>query len=331
MPTGISPLTVTSQAYTGAGGDTLTFTIPNDFNVAAFGLRVNGNIVVGTANGTGVHAGGSSNFFKRVRILAKGEQRLDVLGKELRLLNLINNQSSVPQTDPGITVATQAFDSTLTRQFQMPRMLIPWNDQGILPANIIRDVQVIVDIGTPSDIINPAGTTTLAYSAVTVEFYVLQAIPTPAQPGFYVNEQVFSGTRDTTALTATGDKTFQVNTGGLYRHLLVYAESTASGLISYADTLLSQIVLKSNRTEILRQATQSLRSDNQQNFLLTTRLAGVYALDWTRTFSPVELLDADKILREGSQLLLTATVAASAATSTFGIVGARIFGNLGNQ
>lgn len=329
MPTSISPLTIRRVTYTGQGGDSLTFNIPNDYNISAFGLRVTGNITVGTAVAAGVNAGGCSNFFKNIRVLAKSEQRLDVKGRELRLLNLIHNQSSIEQTDPPVTVATSPFSITLQRQFQMPRMLLGNNDQGILPNNLIRDVQVVVDIGLPTDIL-PAGGggSTVVYSGtITVEFYILQAIPTPVNPAFYVNEQVMA-IRDTVSLTTTGEKTIKMNVGGLYRHIILYAESTSGGVISYDDTLIDQIRLVANRTELLRQNAASIQSDNQSNFLLTNRLRGVFVLDFTRTFTPAELLDTTSLLQSGYDFNLLPTVIASAATSTFGIVSARIFGTL---
>jgi hypothetical protein len=289
-------------------------------------LYAKGALAVGTPASTdAVQAGGVSNIIKRVRILAKSETRLDVLGKELRILNLLHNQSSFVQTDPAVNAAAPTFEVCLTRQFEMPRMIFPHADRGILPNNLIRDIQVVVDVGLPADVLKTAGTNT--WNGATIEFYVLQAIPTPIDPAFYLNEQYVAPWRDNVALTSVGDYDRLVPTGGKYRHLIVYAEKTVSGLISYDDTLVSQLVLKSNRTDIFRQNWNSIKADNVQNFLLTSKLSGVAVLDWTRYFTPPELMDADRILREnGADLHLVTTCGATAAASTLGVVALRVFG-----
>ena len=330
MPTGIIPLSVKTVAISAAGGDRITFDVPNDAPLSALALRAAGNITIATADCTATNSLGIANIFKSIRLVSKSETRLDVQGRHLDIVHLLQAQGSRQVTQPGITQAASpaAFDITLERFFQMNRMLQPWADQGILPNHLIRDVQLVVDIDTPSATMVPAGTTVLAYSGATVELMVMQARPAPTDFGFYVNEQL-TYIQDTTLLTSTGDKDVRLNVGGRYRHLICIAESTASPAAGrqFNDNLVTQLVLKANQTEYARVNWNVLRAQNREQFLLPSTLPGVAVIDWTKYGAPNELFDARQLEALGNDLKLTVTVGTAAATSVFTVIPVRVFGN----
>ena len=334
MPMGLIPLTVRpgAQSIPAAGGTSLTFDIPNDAPIATFGLRLAGNILVGTAAASALQSGGIANAISRVRILSKGETRLELPGRFFKILHQIHQQGSIVVTEPGLTVATQPFEIVIERAFQMARMLQPWADQGILPNHLLRDVQVVVDLGTPSDVLAKAATTTLAFSGATCECFVEQATPFSVNPDFYVNEQVISSS-DTALLTATGARDFKLNVGGLFRHLICISESIATPgggadtIRSFNDTLVTNLQLISSRTEVANLSWIGLQGQNRRRFLLTSTLAGVSVLDWTANFSPNELWNGNEPQNNGQSLTLRATVGISAANSIFTVIPVRVFGN----
>lgn len=342
MPLGLAPLFVKRQRISNtAGGETITFDIPNDFPVAAFSLRAVGAIEVGVANADGLRSGGAANFFRRVRILAKGEQRLDLAGRKLRLHHQLMNQGAITETQPDVAVASQPFTTTMARQFQMPRLVIPLNDKGILPNHIIRDVQVVVDVAPPSDILEPAGATTLAYNAATdVEFAVIQApaagglpyVPQDPAKNFFVNEQLFENVGDeATLLTSTGRKTIRLNVDGHYRYiaLMCEADSGVGGTRVFRNDLIDEIRLLSNRSEIFKARWNHLQADNGVNFLLPNAnppLDGIAVLDWTRFATPQELLDANFLKAQGSDLTLEIEVVTAVASARFSVIASRLFG-----
>jgi hypothetical protein len=327
---GIQPLTVATKLVSPAGGDTLTFDLPNDYPLSYFGLRVSGNMTVGVANATAVQAGGISNIFKNVRVLSKNEPRLDIQGHELRLLNLFNNLASIPQTDPAVATGTNPFSLTLWRQFELPRMMVPLNARGLFPVNLIRDCQVVVETAAPDQVLFPAATTTLAYDNSTqIELFVGQVPTAPINPDFYLNEQVFAIKRDTVDFLAAGQPQYQINVGGYYRHLICYVRSLTNGQWQYDTTgAIADVQLSVTRRNLWTQTVPSIQADNVQSAALLAVLPGVFIMDWTRYATPHELLATDAMTQ--STLTLTANCTgtlAALAGSTFGIIGARIFDN----
>jgi hypothetical protein len=328
MLPGISAKTVKTFPISSAGGDRIVFDIPNDFNTARINLRVvSGAITVGTAAATAVQAGGAANIIRNIRLSAKNEARLDVTGFELALLHRIMNQNSLIQTDPALTTGDKTFEFCVSRQFVMPRMFAPTNQRGILPNKLIRDVQLIIDIGAPSEILNPDTTTTLAYKTGTsLEISVYSAVPTPADPDFYINEQVFA-IRNSDVIKNTGEQEIRLNTFGKYRALIVYAKTLSTTTYAMTDSALSELKLMANKTEIDRRTWGAIQADNRQQYLLTSALPGVAVLDFTQDGDPSQLLDADQVRADGSDLSLYATVASAATAGTIGIVGVRCWDN----
>lgn len=328
MLPGISAKTVKSYPISTAGGDRIVFDIPNDFNSAYITMRVvSGAITIGTAAATALQAGGAANILKNVRLSCKNEARMDVTGFELAMIHRAMNQDSIVQVDPLLTTGDKTFSFALSRHFVMKRMFAPMNQRGILPNKIIRDVQLIVDIAAPSDIVNPDTTTTLAYKAGTsLEITVYSAVPTPADLSYYINEQIFA-IRNSDIIKNTGEQEIRLNTFGKYRMLLVYAKTLSGTTWSLSDTHISELKLMANKTEIDRRTWGSIQADNITELALTGSLPGVAVLDFTRDGDPTQLLDADQVRADGSDLSLYATIASAAAAGQIGIVGVRCWDN----
>lgn len=324
MPTGIVPLTVETKAISAQGGDRLIFNVPNDAPLASWGVRIKGNIVIGTAAATGAQSGGIANIIRQVQIQDKNEKRMNLLGRDWRILHVLQQQGSLQVTEPGLTVATQPFEIVLERYHQMPRMLQPWADQGILPNHLTRDVQVVLDIDPPTSVLLPAGTTTLAYSGVTCEFFVNQARPAPWGADFYINEQL-AYIEDATIVTSTGRRDLRLNNGGRYRHLIMVCETTTASLRSFDDAVVNEIILNANLTQFCKVNWNALRSQNRAQFLLPSTLTGTAVLDWTKYFSPNELFDARTLENGGNDFKLTIEVVQ--AGTLFRVVPVRLFGN----
>lgn len=309
-------------------GGKVTIDIPNDYNVAAIQLRVvSGAVTVGTAAALAVQAGGAANLFSNIRLSSRDDSRWDLSGWETQVINRLHMQGSVTQVDPLLTTGDKTFELCISRRFQMPRMLVPVNNRGILPCRLVRDMQLQLQLAAPTAILQPDTTTTLVYKAGTqIEVTIQQAVDSPDALDFYLNEQLFSKTYPT-QLISTGEQEIKLETSGKYRHFVLYAMKRVSGLWTLDDSLVNNVKLYSSRSEIIDQSWKSLQEENIENFLLPAKITGVAVLDYTRFASPSELLPADEMAAGGSSLYLKPNCATSAADSLFGIIGVRLWDN----
>ena len=317
-----------------AGGNQLTFDIPNDFAIGRALLRARGSIAVGTANADGLHYLGSANILENLRIQAKGAQRMDISGRSLYIMGQMLNQQTLPKTDPGLTQATHPIGCTFVRDFQLMKMLIPWNHRGALPAHLIRDVRLIATVAPESAVLNGAATTTLTYGAAGTSFLSLQVDQLPLASkdiNDYVNEQVIDFAVDAQILTSAGaNKSIRLNTGGLYRFVGMIVEvQDANGTYVGRNDVITNVRIVANRTDRERARWLELQDANALQFLWPTTQLGFAAFDWTAFAEPNELFNADEMVLGGSDLRLVFDVSPSLTTACrLTVFTSRLFGDI---
>jgi hypothetical protein len=323
----------------GAGTGGMQFILP-DVPIASVIIRVQAqlNIAAGGPIALTAMAGSVANILQDVRIECGDDVRLPSIdGLGLRLWNEFDYQQSFPiSADPAtITAGTPAnIDVTFKVDFAMQRMIVPLNTRGILPAHLLKNGRLTIQVASPSALYVPAAST-LSYTNGTVSVVCIQAYGASNAIGDYVNEQKLVLARDSQLLTATGTTQLKnaIPVGGLYREFLIYPidTTTASGLTVFdtADSYLSNIRLfAQGRYERENRPNKDVRDDNMTAYLFPNRRAGVYALNFTRDYTPDALLDLNDI---SEQSILEFTVAATPAvghTATLNVLARRIRGQL---
>lgn len=336
---------VTLDPITANAGDTIRFDIPNDYPVAIAELSVTGNLVVGTNPAQSLQNFGAVNVVKNFRVYAKGEQRMDVSGKIFYLDSFAMNGGISPLAQPVLTVGTNAFGCTFYRMFQMARLATPLNDRGIFPAHLIRDTQLIINVGTAADIAVAGAGGTVALSGVTFMLTLWQVIDTaPAlnDPAFYVNEQIGSFGPDTAliAALASPSRDVKLNVDGKYRYIGLIVEdlSGTGGAIAPRDDLLNTVRIRGNRTEIVRQGFPALQRSNARQYQVEPSSIGIVSsdvpgwpsgvafIDWTGLWTLLDLYDTAPLLSQGSDLFFNTDVIVAGTTAQITLFYSRILG-----
>jgi len=322
----VSPRTLTSFAVAAAGGGQFIFNLPNDYSIVRLGLRVSGAITIGTANATALQAGGCANVIRNVRLVPKGEIRHDLRGYEMKIVNQLFNEDSIVAAEPALVQAANDFECIVYRDFFMPRLIQAFADRGQLPAHLIRDVQVVVDIGLPEDVVVKDTGTTAVFTGVTIEPFIVQAVPSVTAPAYFVNEKM-TAIRDTEDMTATGRKRIKLPTGNVFRGIILVTKTVTTGtvndVVAFDDTLIDDVRLLSNNTEIIGSAGtnyRALKGDNRAGCFLTGEIAGVVFLDFGRGFSPAEMLDTTPEVWGNSDLQLEIDVSSVGAGAELSIL-----------
>jgi len=167
-----------SPVETWSDGATVLIDIPRQEWIKSMVLKFTGTITIGVADASAVVAESVLKAIRRIRILADGEPILDWTGPLAYEWARLNNGIAGAIDAPAVTVATDTFSVHIPLG---PAYDSDFNEtDNLIPANGYDSLQAEITCGsTTTDFLTPAGTTTLAVSATTLQIISQHHVPGP--------------------------------------------------------------------------------------------------------------------------------------------------------
>jgi len=150
-------------------GQTVLIPLPTDGFIRNIRLYLGGTITIGTAGADGLTADGVANCISSVSAVLNGTKVWTIGGGMANVLATVLNGIAPPVTNPGLTVAAQAFRGCIDLG-QAFRSLHNKRD-FLLPTKFCSSAYLEVVLDNLQSILDKAGTTTLANTSMTLTGY----------------------------------------------------------------------------------------------------------------------------------------------------------------
>jgi len=236
-----------------------------------------GGITIGTANATALKPGGALNLIDELVLSLDNDfQLMKLPGRYFRILSHLYDRHKRTATEPGLTVGSHP----IAHGFAFP--IDVGGGYSALDASQANILAVDCKWASPSKVLTPAGTTTLAVNAGTqlkIQTKSLGGYPSGERGGVNFPYLRHMWQYNNRTITASGEDRFTLTKRRLYSGLALFAND-ANDVAT--DGIVTNIKLQVGTTVIKTWDPEVLRDENIKQYKIQdpADMTGVYVIPW---------------------------------------------------
>lgn len=264
----------------------VSLSLPRNQLVRSLLLMLTGELIIATADATGLLSDSPYGLIKRLEVIADGRDTLKSWDfAAINFKDLLLGGTPNAKTDVGLTQAAHAFDASAELFFALEGFKRPID--SLVPANALQTFELRVTWGNEDDLAAPDSGTTFALDKVNLSVHIDDGI-SAKRLGLMGNKELSLEkeiTADTDAFKVS------LSPGNFYPRLIL--RTTDAG-VNQSD-IINNVKIQSGVNNFYNMDGAEIRALNKKRYGLETMPAGYYVIDFTRDGFAMQSLDSRRM------------------------------------